>query len=133
MLPASMRFSWPVFRWMTRPDGGKSAAKASRSSTQKHAVASGPSSNDSPRLLLEFPCVTRPGYGTSTPQPGRKVIDAAFDAARIVDAFGAATFRTIGWSGGGPHALACAAALPGRCLSTVSLAGVAPYPAEGID
>ncbi len=76
---------------------------------------------------------SRPGYGTSTPQPGRKVIDAAHDAACVVDAVGGTTFRTIGWSGGGPHALACAAALPGRCLATVTIAGVAPYPAEGID
>jgi pimeloyl-ACP methyl ester carboxylesterase len=50
-----------------------------------------------------------------------------------VDAVGGATFRTVGWSGGEPHALACAAALPGRCLATVTIAGVAPYPAEGID
>lgn len=76
---------------------------------------------------------SRPGYGTSTPQPGRKVIDAASDAACVMDAIGAATFRTIGWSGGGPHALACAAALPDRCLATVTIAGVAPYPAEGIN
>ncbi len=76
---------------------------------------------------------SRPGYGTSTPQPSRKVIDAALDAACVVDAVGGTTFRTIGWSGGGPHALACAAAHPGRCLATVTIAGVAPYPAEGID
>jgi pimeloyl-ACP methyl ester carboxylesterase len=76
---------------------------------------------------------SRPGYGTSTPQPGRQVIDAAADAAHVLDAVGAATFRTIGWSGGGPHALACAAALPDRCLATVAIASVAPYPAEGID
>ena len=76
---------------------------------------------------------SRPGYGTSTPQPGRKVIDAASDAARVVEAVGATTFRAIGWSGGGPHVLACAAALPDRCLATVSIAGVAPYPADGID
>ena len=76
---------------------------------------------------------SRPGYGTSTPQPGRQVIDAAADAAQVMDAVGAATFRTIGWSGGGPHALACAAALPDRCVATVAIASVAPYPAEGID
>jgi pimeloyl-ACP methyl ester carboxylesterase len=76
---------------------------------------------------------SRPGYGTSTPQPGRQVIDAAADVAHVMDAVGAATFRTIGWSGGGPHALACAAALPDRCLATVTIASVAPYPAEGID
>jgi pimeloyl-ACP methyl ester carboxylesterase len=76
---------------------------------------------------------SRPGYGTSTPKPGRKVIDAAADAARVMEAVGAATFRTIGWSGGGPHALACAAALPDRCLATVTIAGLAPYSAEGIE
>jgi pimeloyl-ACP methyl ester carboxylesterase len=76
---------------------------------------------------------SRPGYGTSTPKLGRKVVDAASDAAFVVDALGATTFRTIGWSGGGPHALACAAALPERCLATATIAGVAPYSAEGLD
>lgn len=32
MFPAAMRFAFPLFKWMTRPDGGKSAEKASRSS-----------------------------------------------------------------------------------------------------
>src|SRR3974377_432154 len=47
---------------------------------------------------------SRPGYGTSTPQPGRRVIDAAADAACVVDAVGGTTFRTIGWGGGGAAA-----------------------------
>jgi len=76
---------------------------------------------------------SRPGYGTSTPQPGRRVIDAASDAAHVLDAVGATTFRTIGWSGGGPHALACAAALPGRCMAAVTIASVAPYTAGEFD
>jgi pimeloyl-ACP methyl ester carboxylesterase len=76
---------------------------------------------------------SRPGYGSSTAAPSRKVVDAASDAAAVIDAVGATTFRTIGWSGGGPHALACAAALPDQCLATVSVAGFAPYPADGID
>jgi len=70
---------------------------------------------------------SRPGYGISTPQPGRRVIHAASDAAHVLDAISATTFRTIGWSGGGPHALACAAALPDRCLSAVTIASVAPF------
>ncbi|MEW6751796.1 MAG: alpha/beta fold hydrolase [Candidatus Latescibacterota bacterium] len=70
---------------------------------------------------------SRPGYGTSTPMPGRRVIDAASDAAHVLDALGAASCRSIGWSGGGPHALACAAALPDRCLAAVTIAGLAPY------
>lgn len=39
----------------------------------------------------------------------------------------------MGWSGGGPHALACAALLPERVLGTAIIAGVAPYPAYGLD
>lgn len=76
---------------------------------------------------------SRPGYATSTRHNGRSVADAASDSAAVLDALGVSTFRTIGWSGGGPHALACAALLPDRCLSTVTIAGLVPYPADGID
>ena len=43
----------------------------------------------------------RPGYGNSTPQPGRMVADAAADVAAILDRLGADEFVTAGWSGGG--------------------------------
>jgi len=76
---------------------------------------------------------SRPGYGASTPHPGRLVADAADDVAAILDRLGAGTFVTAGWSGGGPHALACAALLPGRCLAAASMAGVAPHGGEGLD
>ena len=75
----------------------------------------------------------RPGYGGSTPLPGRTVADAAGDVAAILDALGHDAFVTAGWSGGGPHALACAALLPGRCRSAASIAGVAPHEADGLD
>jgi pimeloyl-ACP methyl ester carboxylesterase len=75
----------------------------------------------------------RPGYERSTPRPGRRVVDVAADIAAVLDELGLDTFVTAGWSGGGPHALACAAALPGRCLAAASVAGVAPYGAEGLD
>jgi len=75
----------------------------------------------------------RPGYEGSTPRPGRRVADVAGDTATVLDALGADTFVTVGWSGGGPHTLACAAALPGRCLAAASVAGVAPYQAKGLD
>jgi pimeloyl-ACP methyl ester carboxylesterase len=65
--------------------------------------------------------------------PGRCVADIANDTAAVLDAVGAESFVTIGWSGGGPHALACAALLPERCRAAVTLAGVAPYDAEGLD
>jgi pimeloyl-ACP methyl ester carboxylesterase len=77
--------------------------------------------------------VARPGYARSTPRPGRRVADVAADVAGVLDELGLDTFITVGWSGGGPHALACAAALPGRCLAAASIAGVAPYTAKGLD
>jgi pimeloyl-ACP methyl ester carboxylesterase len=76
---------------------------------------------------------SRPGYGASTPRPGRRVADDAADVATILDTLGAETFVTVGWSGGGPHALASAVLLPGRCLAAATLAGVAPHGAEGLD
>ncbi|MGE5829696.1 MAG: alpha/beta fold hydrolase, partial [Micromonosporaceae bacterium] len=75
----------------------------------------------------------RPGYGGSDRQPGRSVADVAADAATIADAFGAPRFRTWGVSGGGPHALACAALLPDRVIAAATLASVAPYDAAGLD
>jgi pimeloyl-ACP methyl ester carboxylesterase len=76
---------------------------------------------------------SRPGYGNSTPQPGRAVADAATDVAAILDQIGAERFVTAGASGGGPHALACAALLPGRCLAAATMAGAAPRNAPGLD
>jgi pimeloyl-ACP methyl ester carboxylesterase len=75
----------------------------------------------------------RPGYGASSPSPGRTVAQAAQDTAAVLDRLGLGEFVTYGWSGGGPHALACAALLPGRCLAAASVAGVAPDGAEGLD
>lgn len=75
----------------------------------------------------------RPGYGRSSAQPGRSVGDAAADVAEMLDALGVDRFATWGHSGGGPHALACAALLPGRCAAAAALASAAPYGAEGLD
>jgi pimeloyl-ACP methyl ester carboxylesterase len=51
----------------------------------------------------------------------------------VLDSFGIGEFVTLGWSGGGPHALACAALLPGRCVAAATLAGVAPFTADDLD
>lgn len=74
----------------------------------------------------------RPGYGRSTPQAGRTVADAAGDTAAILDAVGAGKFLNLGWSGGGPYALACDALLADRCLATAVIAGPAPYAEAGV-
>jgi pimeloyl-ACP methyl ester carboxylesterase len=75
----------------------------------------------------------RPGYGGSSRSAGRRVADAAQDAATVTDALGLGRFLTSGASGGGPHALACAALLPDRVVAAGSVAGVAPYRADGLD
>ncbi len=75
----------------------------------------------------------RAGYGGSDRHPGRRVVDAAADTAAVADALQVGQFRTWGFSGGGPHVLACAARLGGRVVSAASLASCAPYDAPGLD
>jgi len=75
----------------------------------------------------------RPGYGGSDPSPGRRVASAGADVAAIADHLGLARFSVWGHSGGGPHALACAATLPDRVASAAASASVAPYAAKGLD
>jgi pimeloyl-ACP methyl ester carboxylesterase len=75
----------------------------------------------------------RPGYGRSTPVPGRGVAHAAGWAAAVADALGVGRFAVMGHSGGGSHALACAALLPERVVAAASLAAVAPFGAPGLD
>ena len=76
---------------------------------------------------------SRPGYEDSTSRPGRTVADVVADTAAVLDAVGADTYVSIGFSGGGPHTLACAALAPERCLGAASVAGAAPFSAEGLD
>lgn len=76
---------------------------------------------------------SRPGYGASTPQPGRLVAGAAADVAAVLARLGVVEFVTAGWSGGGPHALATAALLAERCRAAATIASVAPYQASGLD
>ena len=82
---------------------------------------------------LQFVTYSRPGYAGSTEHHGRSVADAASDVATILNELDVPSFVTLGRSGGGPHALACAAMLPDRCEKAATLAGVAPYPAAGLD
>lgn len=76
---------------------------------------------------------SRPGYGGSTPMPGRRIIDTASDVKAIADSLGIDRFAVMGHSGGGGNALACAAAFPKRVVAAASVAGVAPHDAEGLD
>lgn len=70
--------------------------------------------------------IDRPGIGSSTPHLYRDVLDWTEDLALFADTLGIDTFRTVGLSGGGPYALAAAAAFPDRVEAVGVLGGVAP-------
>jgi pimeloyl-ACP methyl ester carboxylesterase len=82
---------------------------------------------------LRYVAFSRAGYGSSTRRPGRSVADVADDVRTVLDHVNAERAYVIGHSGGGPHALACAALLPERVRAAATIGGVAPYPAEGLD
>ena len=75
----------------------------------------------------------RPGYGGSMRHRGRDVVDCVEDVVALADALGLERFAVIGYSGGGPHALAVAARLPDRVTRAACDVGVAPYDADGLD
>lgn len=75
----------------------------------------------------------RAGYGESTRDRGRTIASVAGDVRAIGDALALDSFATWGISGGGPHALACAALLPDRVFAAAAVASPAPYEADGLD
>ncbi|MFD8720930.1 alpha/beta fold hydrolase [Streptomyces sp. NPDC059629] len=75
----------------------------------------------------------RPGYGRSDRLPDRQVAHVADDVAAIADCLGIERFAVVGRSGGGPHALACAALLPDRVTRAAVLVSLAPRDADGLD
>lgn len=75
----------------------------------------------------------RPGYGGSTSQPGRTIASATDDVAAIAEELNLNRLSVWGVSGGGPHALACAALLPDLVVAVAALASPAPYQADGLD
>lgn len=85
------------------------------------------------RRGLRLVCPSRAGAGGSTPRPGRSVAEVVGDVEELLDAIGADRFLSLGASGGGPHALACAALMPGRCAAAATIGGVAPFDADGLD
>jgi pimeloyl-ACP methyl ester carboxylesterase len=93
----------------------------------------GPTAADAAARGLRLISYDRPGYGGSTPQPGRSHADCAADVRTICAALGIDRLGIWGISGGGAHALACAALLPDLAVGVASLAGLAPFGAEGLD
>lgn len=74
----------------------------------------------------------RPGYGGTPRAEGRSVADIVPLATAVADAAGAEHFAVMGHSGGGPHAWATAAGLPGRVTAVATIAGLAPPSGLGL-
>jgi pimeloyl-ACP methyl ester carboxylesterase len=68
----------------------------------------------------------RASYGGSTPLPGRSIASVVADVAQL----GIERFAVMGYSGGGPHALACAALLPERVVGAATFGCPAPLTDE---
>jgi len=75
----------------------------------------------------------RPGYGCSDRLVSRLVADVVPDVRTIADALAIERFAVLGRSGGGPHALACAALMPDRVTQAGVLVSLAPWAAKGLD
>ena len=82
----------------------------------------GPATERGMRLIA----LDRPGIGLSEPLPGRRLVDWPADVAAVADRLKLDRFSIIGWSGGGPYALACAVAMPERVRSIALVSTPAP-------
>jgi len=82
---------------------------------------------------LRLVTYSRPGYGASTRQSGRRIVDAAADVAAVLAHLDSPRCIVAGWSGGGPHALATGARLREQVAGILVIAGIAPYDAEDLD
>lgn len=66
----------------------------------------------------------RPGIGDSGRRPGRTVADWAGDVGALADALGIERFAVLGWSAGGPYAIACAHLLGDRVTAVATVGSV---------
>jgi pimeloyl-ACP methyl ester carboxylesterase len=81
---------------------------------------------------LRFVAMSRPGYGSSARNAGRAVADVVPDVEAVLTSLGTDRCVVAGWSGGGPHALACAARLKSAAAVLV-ISGVGPWGADDLD
>ncbi|WP_424018244.1 alpha/beta fold hydrolase [Halorientalis pallida] len=75
----------------------------------------------------------RPGFGASSPWPGRSITDTARVVTAVLDDAGVERAGLIAFSGGCPYALATAATEPGRIERVDVIAGATPPDVGGTD
>jgi pimeloyl-ACP methyl ester carboxylesterase len=76
---------------------------------------------------------SRPGYGGSSPRRPGSIADDIEEVKAVLDWQGVEQFIALGWSGGGPRAIACAALMPDRCRGVAAVASLAPRDSVGLD
>ena len=74
---------------------------------------------------------SRAGYGISDRNEGRTVLSNSADVRELLDSFGIREFVSIGWSGGGPHAIATTTLSGSK--GAITLASVGEYGADDLD
>ena len=82
------------------------------------------------RASVRLIAVDRPGYGHSDPDPAGDERALAADVVALADALGIERFAVLGWSSGGPGALALAADHPSRVAVAGVAAGQVPIEAD---
>jgi pimeloyl-ACP methyl ester carboxylesterase len=73
----------------------------------------------------------RPGYGLTTADPSFTILGWPDLVTSLADVLGLDRFAVVGYSGGGPYAIACAARLPDRVTALGLMAGVGPSDTPG--
>lgn len=68
----------------------------------------------------------RPGFGLSSFQPHRRILDWPLDVAAVADTLQLPRFGVFGISGGCPYILACAATMPERLVAVGEVCGLGP-------
>jgi pimeloyl-ACP methyl ester carboxylesterase len=86
----------------------------------------GPNPNATRAAGVRLITIDRPGYGRSDPRPGRTLLDWVDDVAELVDRLRLPPCRLVGWSSGGPYAMACAVRIQSRVRSIGLAASNAP-------
>ncbi len=99
--------------------------------TPSHASTWMPWFNECSALGIRAISYSRAGYGTSDRNFGRRVVDVNIDIGKILDEKSVTEFVSIGWSGGGPHAIANA--LDHRNRGVITLASVGKYGAPDLN
>ncbi|MBA3261730.1 MAG: alpha/beta hydrolase [Thermoleophilaceae bacterium] len=83
------------------------------------------------RAGVRILAIDRPGIGGSTPQRERTLSTWGGDVERVADALELDRFTVLGWSFGGPFALACASVLGTRVGAVGIVGGMTPLDRPG--